>query len=141
MRYTNSIMLFTRIATVWYAAIVILNLVVPVLNGTFLNFNLFSVIILIIWTVAILSAHGIIKRLVSTLDDKIVYDTVLPIFLPTLVRLGELAWMYFRHKQSFNKTVFLIEIAADIVFIIILLLDKSRYYYEAEEVIESEEFK
>ena len=86
MKYTNSILLFVRIATVIYFAIVLVNLILPVLSGSILNINLFTVVMLIIWTVAELSSRGYIKKVVSTIDDKIFYDTVLPVVFPTIVR-------------------------------------------------------
>ena len=73
MKYTNSILLFVKIATVIYFVIVLVNLILPVLSGSVLNFNLFTVVMLIIWTVAELSSRGYIKKVVSTVDDKIAH--------------------------------------------------------------------
>lgn len=133
MKYTNSIMIFVRTATVWYFILIALNLIVPVLDNSRLNFNVFSIIMVVIWTITILSAHGFIKRVASTSDESIIYDTILPIMPVTVIRIIEFGWMFFRHRDTFNKKVFLIEILFDIAFIVILLLDKSNYYYEAVE--------
>lgn len=137
MRYTNSIMVFVRIATIWYFVIVALNLIVPLLDGKSLNVNLFSVLMIVIWTVAILSANGFIKRVASKSDESIVYDTILPIMPATIVRIVEFGWMFFRHHATFKPKVFFIEVVFDVIFIVILLLDKTHYYYEA--VVEEEE--
>lgn len=133
MKYTNSILLFSRIATVFYFILLIINLAIPVLSGSSLNVNIFTFIMIIIWTIAILSEHGIFKKVVSTEDGKIIYDTILPILPPTVVRIVEFGWMFFRHRSEFRVGVFFIDVAIDIIFIIILFFDKMRYYYEAEE--------
>lgn len=138
MKYTNSILLFVKIATVIYFVIVLVNLILPVLSDSVLNFNLFTVVMLIIWTVAELSSRGYIKKVVSTVDDKIVYDTVLPVVFPTIVRLAEFGWFFLRHRSEFRIGVFCADVALDIVFVGILLLDKSHYYYEAVESEDSQ---
>lgn len=133
MRYTNSILLFSRIATAFYFVLLIVNLVVPVLSESSFNVNIFTIIMMIIWTIAILSEHGIFKRVVSKEDGKIIYDTILPILPPTLIRIIEFGWMFLRHRGTFRIGVFFTDVALDIIFIIILIFDKMRYYYEAEE--------
>lgn len=133
LRYTNTLLLFEKIATVLYFIMLAVNLVLPVLSGATLNIHLFTFVMLIIWTIAIVSAHGYLKKIVSTSEDTIVYDTILPIVPATLVRLVEFGWFFIRQRQSFRINVFIADVALDVLFIIILLLDKSHYYYESRK--------
>lgn len=131
MRYTNTLLLFEKVATILYFIILAVNLILPVVSGATLNINLFTIIMIVIWTITILSAHGYFKRMISTTDDAIVYDTILPIVPATLVRIIEFGWYFLRQRQSFRINVFVADVVLDIAFVIILLLDKSHYYYES----------
>lgn len=133
MRYTNTILLFSKIATVIYFLALIINLIFPVLNSSTLNLNVFTFIIAILWTVAILSCHGFIKKVSETVDDKVIYDTIIPIFPATLIRLIEFGWYFLRHRSEFRIGVFIFDVVFDVMLVALLLLDKSHYYFEATE--------
>lgn len=133
MRYTNTILLFSKIATVIYFLALIINLIFPVLNSSTLNLNVFTIIIAILWTVAILSCHGFIKKVAETVDDKVIYDTIIPIFPATLIRLIEFGWYFLRHRSEFRIGVFIFDVVFDVMLVAFLLLDKSHYYFEATE--------
>lgn len=132
-KYTKSIMLFTKIATVVYAISCIINLFLPVLKLKTVNLNVFTFLIIGVWGVAILSCHGIFKKVVAHVDGVITYNTIIPVFPITIIRIVELGWIFIKHRSDFKGVNFLIAIAFDVVLIVILLLDKSHYYYEAVE--------
>lgn len=132
-RYTNSIKLFVKMATVLYVAIFAVNTVLPVLDGDTLNVSLFTVAILILWAVALLSSHGYLKQIEYTDGSRIVYTTILPLFPAAVVRVVEFGWYFFRERSMFRLGVFGIDVFLDVLFVIVILLDKSHYYFEAVE--------
>ena len=133
MKYTNTLLLFEKLATVLYFIMLAVNFVLPVISGATLNIHLFTFIMVILWTVTIISAHGYIKKIVSTSEDSVIYDTILPIVPATLVRIAEFGWFFIRQRQSFRVNIFIADVVLDILFVIILLLDKSHYYYESRK--------
>lgn len=133
MRYTKTILLLTRIATALFAVMMAINFIVPVLSTKTLNVNIFTILMCVCWTFTILSANGFFKKIVSNIDGEIIYDTIIPIMPATLIRLVELGWFYLKHRSDFKIGVFLIDVILDVVFVVILLADKSNYYYMSVE--------
>lgn len=132
-KYTKSAMIFTMAATILGVVAVLINLIIPVIEGSATNINIFTIIITVVWIITILSSHGLVKRIVSSADGVTTYDTVLPIFPLTVIRLIEFAWLFLRHRSEFRARVFIIDVGLDVLLVVILLLDKSHYYYEARE--------
>lgn len=133
MKYSNTLMRLTHLATVLYAIIVLINVVLPVMSTEKLNVSLFTIAIIICWTIAVLSANGYIKQVAERMDDCIVYDTIIPLFPATFIRVVQLAWYFLRHRENFKIGIFILDVIFDIVFVAILFADKSNYYYMSVE--------
>lgn len=133
MRYTKSIKVLQHTATMIFVVLFAVNIVLPVKKDDVINANVFTFATLLLWTVTVLSANGYLKKVDYVHDGKVVYRTFLPVFQVAIVRAIEIGYYFIREREQFRPKVFWIDVVFDVLFVIVLLLDKSRYYYEAVE--------
>ena len=119
------------IARVFYAILVILNVLVPVYAGKSINTFFAQYLVLIFWGYAILSQAGIFKVPVpSDVDDDIHYEANVPLLQVGLTRILEAVYFAVLKGDVVNWKVFIVYIVLDALFASFLLMDKSRYYFE-----------
>lgn len=117
-----------------FAVLVFINLVLPLYSGQIMKFNLFQLIIVLVWSYGLLSHLGFFKTQVSDgTEGKILYEPNTPIVQIGILRLIELIYFLALKREVFNWKVFILLIVWDVFYIIFLLLDKSRYVFEMEE--------
>lgn len=120
-KYEKSLMFNTYIMKVGFVLILLTNLFIPVFKDTYFHFSLFQLGAIIIWLFGLLSGLGYFNQ-----------DT--PILQIFILRIFEMGWYALLHRQKTNWWMFVIFIILDVVYMAFLLIDKSSYTYETEEV-------
>lgn len=130
----NAMMFLLRIAFVLYIFIVLLNLFINITGTGRINHDLFTILIIAVWTYGILCSNGYFKRTASKAPNGVItYTTNIPIVQIGFIRVFEFLWFVFLSKKEFNLKYFFVCVAFDLLLVILLLIDKSSYYYESVE--------
>ena len=135
----KSMLFFLKLSVVLYVCIALVNTFTSMDKSRLLGFSIFGLIASGIWSLGLLSSLGIIKHVETTEDGKTIYKTSIPIGKIGVLRIAEVFYYVMFHKSTFNLTVFLVTLALDVLYVLILLFDKSRYYYESIDIENEEE--
>lgn len=129
---TGTMQIFLILSKIIFFGLLIANAILPVVSTKQTGIGFWQIVISFIWTYGFLSSLGLIKKIVSQDEDgKIEYATTIP-FLPVgVVRVLQFGWIIWRARSVFLPKNFIVLIALDVVYTVILLLDKSSYCYES----------
>lgn len=120
------------ISKVIYGIILVINLCLP-LTGQIMDFDLFQIIIVLIWTYGVLSHHGYFKTQVSDESEgTIKYEPNTPILQIILLRFLEFVYLWFTQLDVVNWKIFAGLVLADTVYVGFLLMDKATYVFEMD---------
>lgn len=136
-RRMKPVQVLLALADIMFIAVCVANVILPVLHTKNLGLDLFHFIIIIFHVYAALGCHGYVKKISMLEDDVIIYDTTIPLLQVTVVRILELIYHYFRHWKDLNLRNFIILVILDVLYFLILLLDKGKYYYESRAMEEN----
>lgn len=139
--YERSIVFFLKILKVCYLVIWFVNIYFGPLDEKSLVVNVARILILGIWTYALFSALGYIKKAVTEPDKNgiIKYETKIPFVPIVIIRIVEVVYfLIFKAGGVSWRNVFIC-IGADLLYTFLLLLDKSNYYYESIEIREDQQ--
>lgn len=124
------VQIFLQLSKIVFVLIVVVNLILTVNTKHVFGFSLFNFIALLIWTYGFISSLGFIKTVASEEEDgSIIYETRLPFLWVAVVRLAQLGYYQFLSKADMNFIYFIILVVLDSLYTILLLIDKSSYYY------------
>lgn len=129
--------ILNKLKFVQFAGIVVIaiNWLLPSNNAGW-RFNVFNVVITLVWIFGILVASGYFCR--NTFeedDDLIIYEqNTTPLIVAVfLARICEIGFNYVFAKNSFNWKTLVITVVIDIIYLAIILMDKSNYGYALEK--------
>lgn len=135
MEYDNKplrfFLIFSRIV---YAAVLAVNLLLPIFDGKWADPPVFQKIICGVWTYGMLCSLGYFKKPVSReVDGVIKYEISVPILPIGLLRIAEALFYGFISRVHVDWRMFLICVGLDVFYVALILMDKSNYYYEGIE--------
>lgn len=123
-----------KISKIFYLVIFICNVVFP-LKGKVLNISFFNLVIIILWTYALLSHLGYFLKQVSENEDGVIeYENSIPMVKLAVVRIAEAGYYALFRRDIINWRIYVILVGIDIIYVVFLLFDKGNYYYESEEM-------
>lgn len=133
------VQIFALLSRIVFIVAVIANFCLPVVENKTIGTNVWNVIVLGLWSYALLSSLGYFKTVVSSDEDGCtVYTTAVPIVKVGIVRIVEFFWYYFSRKQNISYRDFITLVVIDVIYMLLLLVDKSSYYYVSMEEDEYE---
>lgn len=119
-KYEKSILVNTFFMKCLYAIVVLVNLFLPIVKGTYFHFSILQLAIIITWLFGLLGGLGYFNQ----------YTPILPVGVIRIIEIGYS--LLFRFKQT-NWLFIMICVLIDVIFIVFLLLDKASYTYVIEE--------
>ena len=130
MRRKSNVRVFLLLIRIVYAFMMAANFLLPVTKGSGVIIHVLRMFHIVFWTYGMLGSHGYFKRIVSESEDgEIIYDTPVPIAQVGIVRSMEFLILFIFNRSVFLYKNFLCLLALDILFLVLLLLDKSSGYY------------
>jgi hypothetical protein len=105
-----------------FVVLLVLNFVLPILSPTGIGIgSIFQ------WAIVLIHFYGLLNGLGQILGQKV------PLVAVALVRIAQVVWYQLIPIgfTSLNWPIFTIVLIIDFLFVLVLYLDKSRYYYEA----------
>ena len=132
--YNNKRMVFFfYVSCIVFTIIAISNLLLPLCNGAWLHPDFFQIGLILVWLYGMLCSLGYFKREVySDNKDTVQYEIYVPIVPIGFLRVGQ-ALFYVLTKKNIDLTVLCILIVLDLLYIVLILMDKSNYYYECKK--------
>ena len=130
----KSIPILLLISFIIFGCIAVANAILSIAGKSIVKPCFINWIILCIWVYGLLASLGFVKKYLSENEDGVIeYDTPIP-FLPVgILRILEYMYYAWLRRMTINYKVFALLIALDVMYTIILLLDKSNNYYVSEE--------
>lgn len=128
----KSLRFMMRMSVVLFIVTLICNIVLPVF-GRFLHPDVFNIVIEVCWTYGMLSSLGYFKKPVLKEGKRVEYETTIPVVPIGMIRVIQLVYHLFLKKSSLSVGLFIALVVIDVIYVFILLLDKSSYYYESVE--------
>lgn len=119
------------ISFVIFGAIVIANFILSIRQRDGIcGVCMLNVIVEVIWMKGFLGSLGIVKTFLSEDEDGvIIYDTPVPFLWVGIIRLAEIFYYIVLRRIAVNWQVFGCLVVLDVLYTVILLFDKSSYYY------------
>lgn len=134
--YEKSLKLFLHVSKIIFVILTAINIALPIVKTRAFIIIVCKIIIISVWGYACLSSLGYCKKVISEKDyaGRVRYETSVP-FLPiAFLRIFEAFYLFVFRSGEVNWKNLAICIIADVVYLLLLLIDKSRYYYESAEV-------
>ena len=128
----KSLRFMMRLSVFMFVITLLLNVIAPIQNRIF-HPDFFNLLVIGFWIYGLLSSLGYFKKPVLKEGNRTEYITAIPIVQIGLVRLVQALWHWFVMHGDIQIGWFIALIVIDIAYIMILLLDKSSYYYESVE--------
>ena len=124
-----------KISKLIYTIILFCNIVLPWKRGIYVQLNIFNCIVITFWTYGVLSHLGYFLKPVSDDENgKVVYETNIPIVQVGFTRIAQVAYFFVFRRDIVDWRVIAGLIVLDVFYVIFMLLDKSGYYYESEDM-------
>lgn len=127
---SDSILTLSRIITVFCVIGVVCNLFLPLFDGTAVNKISLQFAMAAVWIYGLLCSRGVFKKASSDWsDNKIEYSTSVPIVHVGVLRIIEAVWFAAVHGGEIIWIRYGILAVLDVVYIVLMLVDKMNYYY------------
>ena len=125
---------FLTFSKIIYTIVVLFNLFVPLFDAKLgVNVNVFQIAVIVIWTYGMLCSLGYFKKVVSKSNGVCKYEISIPIVPLGIVRILEGMFYAFLSEVVINWKMFIACIAVDVIYLLLILMDKSNYYYMSVE--------
>lgn len=133
MLHDKAVLFNLWVSKAFYTIIVILNILLSTTRGKLIfRPTIFSFVAILIWTYGMLAHMGYFKYEVGRSEDgNIQYESKIPIVQIGVLRIMQVGYGLLKLKTT-NWVPITILIVCDAIYIIFLLMDKGRYYYESE---------
>lgn len=135
-KYEKSLMFKPAFIRFLWIVIVALNWVLPLRQDYVWNFSLFRVIITIIWTYGMLTATGVLCVNTHVRENgMILYEQNTSAVITSLgiMRILQVVYYALLRRTTVSWTIFIVLTVLDVVYLLIIILDKSSYGYAVEE--------
>lgn len=135
-KYEKSILFIPQVLKALYVIILGVNLFMPISSDGKWGFSLFQIAACIIHFIGLLAGIGYL--IVSThefRDGAELFEqrTSLPIMLIGILRVFQFAYYFMLKQAKINWVRFSVLIVIDVIYVMILLLDKARYGYAKKD--------
>lgn len=129
MKDKGVVQIFSILARILFGMVAVSNIWFSV-SKEISHINVFSLAIIVVWGYGILGNLGIIKSIVAEDEDGvIVYDTPVPFLQVGIIRILQFAYARWKYADSLQYGIFIGLVIMDCILTLLLLLDKSNYYY------------
>ena len=126
-KYEKALLFNLKVIKILFVIDVLVNLFMPVYsNGDLGIKSLFQWIIVIINFVGVINAMGYMDQHVPTLEWGV-------------VRILQVLWHVFISSTGMNWVFFFIMLISDLLFMIMLFMDKSNFKYERVDIVERDD--
>lgn len=135
-KYEKSLLFKPILIRFLWLVILALNWILPLNKDFNWNFSIFRVLISIIWTYGMLTSTGILCQNTHVHENgMIIYEqnTSVVIMAIGLSRIFQLVYYFILKRHVINWSVIILLIVFDIIYLLIIIMDKSSYGYAMEE--------
>lgn len=128
----KSLRFIMRCSVFFFVCIAVLNVVLPIL-GKYLHPDVFNLLVVAVWLYGFLSSLGYFKRPVVREEQRVEYETSVPIVQIGILRVIQVLYHIPLKHDGINTVVLIVLVCFDVAYVLLLLLDKGSYYYETVE--------
>jgi hypothetical protein len=126
-KYDKAILFNPKLLKIIFLAIVLLNLFMPLFSPASMGYkNFFQWYIIVVHAVGLTYALGGVKNIISLTSQHIPFVHIF------VIRCLEVLWHTLVSSTKFNWMPLLMVLILDLLFIVLLFMDKREYRYEIE---------